>query len=164
MIAKQILAISALALAASAAMADGSTDTTTPLTRAEVRQQVLAARAAGELLPAGDSADYPLPVKEAKSTLTRTSVRVATLDARANGELRDAGEHGDEPYDAVASAPSNLTRAQVVADVLRARKAGELIPAGDNIDERETPYMAQANTPKSQSNVYAALTGATRSH
>jgi hypothetical protein len=162
MIAKQILAISVLALAASAAMADGSTDTTTPLTRAEVRQQVLAARAAGELLPAGDSADYPLPAKETKSTLTRTEVRVATLDARANGELRDAGEHGDEPYEAIASAPSDLTRAQVVAEVLQARKDGELIPAGDNIDERETPYMAQAKTPKFLSHVYASLTGASR--
>jgi hypothetical protein len=136
MFTKQILALAAVALAASSAMAQGVSDNSAPLTRAQVRQSVIAARDAGQLLPAGNSAEYPQASVATGSTVSRAAVRAATLRARANGELRDAGEHGDEPYDTAAAASSDLTRAQVVAQVLSASKAGQLIPAGDNIGER----------------------------
>jgi hypothetical protein len=128
---KQIFAISALALAASASMAAGND---APLTRAQVEQSVIAARAAGELTPAGE-AEYPITPMETKSTLSRSEVKDETLQARAAGELRDAGEALDEPYN-YQQTPSTVSRADVKAATIRARNAGQLIPAGEDVDER----------------------------
>jgi hypothetical protein len=134
---KQIFAISALALAASASMAAGPANNDAPLTRAQVERSVIAARAAGELTPAGE-AEYPLTPMEAKSTLSRSEVKGETLQARATGELRDAGEAVDEP-DNYQQTPSTVSRADVKAATIRARNAGQLIPAGEDVDERVQP-------------------------
>jgi hypothetical protein len=140
---KQVFIVSALSLAAISSFADS----TTPLTRAEVRQSVLDARAAGQLIPAGEG-EYPLEIKEPKSDLTRAAVRTEVLQARAEGELIPAGEGPDEfAPPSELSTPSTLTRAEVKAEVLAAAKAGELMPAGEG-DEDEYQHEGRAPTPK----------------
>lgn len=126
----QLFAASALALTASVALAGSPSDKEGSLTRAEVRQSVIAARNAGQLVPAGEGA-YPLPYLSTPSTVTRSAVREEVRIARDAGELIPAGE-GDGMFFA-RSAPitfSGLTRVEVKAATLRARDAGELIPAG----------------------------------
>ena|ERR1700754_1136751 len=145
---KQILSVSLIALASSAAMADGGdigvSNDNPPVTRSQVRQSVLAARAAGELLPAGDAADYPREQVSAPSTLTRSEVRHEVIEARAAGELIPAGDAIDESVDrAELSARSSLTRADVKTATLRARDAGELLPAGDADDRSLAREIAQ---------------------
>jgi len=145
---KKILSLSLIALASSAAMADGGdtgvSNDNGPLTRAEVRQSVLAARAAGELLPAGEAADYPREQVSAPSTLTRSEVRHEVIEARAAGELIPAGDASDENVDrAELSERSSLTRADVKTATLRARDAGELLPAGDADDRSLAREAAQ---------------------
>lgn len=130
---KQLFALSALALAASAALADQAA--AGPLTRAEVEQSVLAARAAGTLIPAGEG-DYPesTPIDGVPSSRTRAQARAEVLQARAEGTLRHAGEEDPEElmaYDQKHPSTSLLTRAQVKAEVLQARAEGELTPAGE---------------------------------
>lgn len=132
--AKQWFAISAIALATSAALAD-QPDSSAPLTRAEVRQSVLAARAAGDLVPAGEAEDYPHAQTSTPSTLTRSQVREEVIEARAAGQLIPAGEGDDEFF--ARSEPniaSSLTRADVKTATRQARDAGELIPAGEGDD------------------------------
>jgi hypothetical protein len=149
---KQVIALSALAIAASsvfAAQAD-STDTSAPLTRAEVKQAVIDARANGELVPAGQAADYPVTVPD-RSDVSRGQVEHEVLQARANGTLRHAGEPSPEELAAYAlrhSAPSTLTRAEVKSEVLQARAAGELMPAGEGIPTAENngPYARASTT------------------
>ena len=141
---KQILVLSTLSVAAVAALAD----TTAPLTRAEVRQSVLTARAAGQLIPAGEGEARLSAISAAPSTLTRADVRADVLVARADGELCPAGEGGDEPqFKSNLAATPQLARADVKAEVLAARKAGELIPAGEN-EEGDYRPVAQAKAPK----------------
>lgn len=157
----QLFAISVLSLAASVAMA-GTPDSNTPLTRAQVNQSVLAARAAGELIPAGEGEQSFEPTQN-RSTLTRSEVKRDVIEARADGELRPAGEGGDEPRLAKTVVASDLTRADVKAATLRARKAGELIPAGEGPDEAMT-HVAQAATPKFLKHAYASVVGAFKSN
>jgi hypothetical protein len=61
------------------------------LTRAEVRSDVIVARALGELTPAGEGGAYTAPVTTA-TTLARAQVKQETLQARAAGTLIPAGE------------------------------------------------------------------------
>jgi hypothetical protein len=129
---KQLFALTALALAAGAVLADQAA---VPLTRAEVEQSVLAARAAGTLMPAGEG-DYPdnMHIDAAPSGRTRAQARAEVLQARAEGTLRHAGEEDPEElmaYDQKHPSTSLLTRAEVKAEVLQARADGELIPAGE---------------------------------
>jgi hypothetical protein len=155
---KQWFTLSAIALATGAALA-GQPDGSAPLTRAEVRQSVLAARAAGELQPAGEAEEYPRPEASTPSTLTRSQVRQEVLAARASGQLIPAGE-GDEEFFArsESNTGSLLTRADVKAATRQARDAGELIPAGEGDDtmlarERaqdkyaRTAWLAHTHTP-----------------
>jgi hypothetical protein len=136
-------AATALTIAAGAALA-GQPDGNAPMTRAEVRQSVLAARAAGELVPTGDAADYPRDQESAPSTITRSEVRHEVIEARAAGELIPAGDAGDEVVDhAEPSARSSLTRDDVRTATLRARDAGELLPAGDADDRSLAREIAQ---------------------
>lgn len=142
---KQVFILSTLSLAAITSFAD---DSTGPLTRAEVRQAVLQARADGQLIPAGQAEDYPIAVKEPKSTLTRAAVKAEVVEARADGELLPAGQGPDSFDDLARPEPaSTLTRAEVKAEVLAASKAGELMPAGEG-DESEYQHAARAATPK----------------
>lgn len=132
--AKQVLTLAALALAGSAALAAEAPGA--PLTRTEVAQSVLAARAAGRLAPAGPSYDGP-PARTAaaaSSQLTRAEMNAAVLQARAAGTLPHAGAVAPEEEMAYAQAhpsTSSVARAQVKAEVLRARAQDQLVPAGE---------------------------------
>ena len=151
---KQLFALGTLAVAAGAALAQTSD---APLTRAEVRQSVLAARAAGTLVPHGDAATSEFPQVGPKSTLTRASVNAEVKQAIAGGDLRDAGEAGGEElaaYQRDVSAPSQEARAQVKAEVLQARADGSLMPAGEaeypSEDQAITRVARGAKTPSAQ--------------
>ncbi|TMG98419.1 MAG: DUF4148 domain-containing protein [Betaproteobacteria bacterium] len=91
---KQLIALSALALAGTAVLADDITPEPAPFvstrTRAEVKAEVQQARARGELQPAGEE-DVVVAAPQ-RSTLTRAAVKAEVLQARANGELIPAGE------------------------------------------------------------------------
>ena len=130
---KQLFALTAMALAGSAVLADEAPGA--PLTRAEVVQSVLAARAAGTLVPAGESGYLEAPqAAVAASGRTKAEVRAEVLQARADGTLRHAGEVAPEELMADARAhpsTSTLTRAEVKAEVLQARANGTLVPAGE---------------------------------
>jgi len=132
----QVLAISTLALAAGAVLADEAPGA--PLTRAEIKQQVLDARANGTLSHAGDAGPEEMtPYKRqiaAPSTLTRAEEKAAVLQARAAGTLVAAGPASPADDLRAARAPrstSTLTRAEVKDEVLQARADGTLIPAGE---------------------------------
>lgn len=90
------------------------------VTRAEVRAEVLRARAAGELDITEATPAFPVG---APSGLTRAEVRAEAIRARAAGEL----DYTEANYPVVAAAtPSTLTRAEVRAEFIRARNAGEI--------------------------------------
>ena len=131
---EQLFTLAALALAGTAVLADEAPGA--PLTRAEVAQSVLAARAAGELAPAGPAYDGP-PARVAAGTspqLTRSAAKAEVLQARAAGTLPHAGSVAPEEEMAyVQSHPSVsiLTRAQVEGEVLQARAHDQLVPAGE---------------------------------
>jgi hypothetical protein len=139
---KQLFALGTLAVAAGAALAQTSD---APLTRAEVRQSVLDARAAGTLVPRGQADDSEFPQVGPKSTLTRASVNADVKQAIADGEMRYAGQAGGEElatYQREVRAPSQEARADVKAEVLQARADGTLKPAG----QAEYPSEDQAFT------------------
>jgi hypothetical protein len=119
---KQVLSIALLALASSAAMADG-----------------------------GDIGVSNYPTSSA-SSVTRASVKASVLAARADGELRAAGEAGDIPYAFGVPTTSTLSRAQVRLATLQAAKAGELMPAGQGYFERPTGETQHAVIGKVGSN------------
>jgi hypothetical protein len=152
---KQLLALTTLAIAAGTALAQDNS-----LTRADVRQQVLAARAAGTLIPAGEgiAPGYPTSGDRA-STLSRSQVKAGVLQARASGELQPAGEGTPEnrAYAQAVSTPSTLARADVKADVLEARANGELIPAGEGVYPNAAEATHVAVTPGKASNFFAFL-------
>ena len=102
------------------------------VTRAEVRAEVLRARAAGEL---DITEATPAFAVAAASGLTRAEVRAEAIRARAAGEL-DLTE-ADYPVLAVAPA-STLTRAEVRAEFIRARNAGEI-----QSDEAGTRFVSR---------------------
>ena len=103
--AKQLVIVSVIAIAAGAALApvafaaDGSS-----LTRAEVRAEVLAARASHELVASGEAS---LPIGAATafepSYLARATVKDETRMARAHGELIPSGQ-GFGPTEGASSA------------------------------------------------------------
>ena len=107
------------------ATASFATDST-PLTRAQVRAEVLQARANGTMPASGDG-DVVM-VKLSPSTLTRAAVKADYLQAQKDGTLPNWGDA--TPIQAV-SAPSTLTRAAVKAEYLQAKKDGTL-PAMDD--------------------------------
>ena len=130
----RLVTLAALTLAGSAVFADETP--TAPLTRAQVAQSVLDARAAGRLAPAGPGYDGP-PARTAagiSSQLTRAEMNAEVLQARAAGTLPHAGAVAPEEEMAYAQAhPSTsfVARAQVKAEVLQARARDQLVPAGE---------------------------------
>jgi hypothetical protein len=145
--AKQLLALTALTLAAGAALADDATGT--PLTRAEVVQSLLDARANGTLRHAGEiGPEETTPYKAqiaAPSTLTRVQENASVLQARATGTLAHAGGIAPEEemeYARAHPSTSTLSRADVKAEVLEARADGTLIPAGQGEYSDLTPAYA----------------------
>ena len=132
--AKSLVSVTALALATGAVFAQEAG----PLTRAEVRQQVLDARAAGTLAHAGETGPEEMTAYKAQvgapSTLTRAEARANVLQARAAGQLAHAGAVAPEEemlYARAHPTTSTLTRAEVREQVLEARADGTLIPAGE---------------------------------
>jgi hypothetical protein len=128
---KQVITLSALALAAGAALADES-----PLTRAEVKNDVFTARAAGTLLPAGEGAQTGY-VTSGPSTVARSQVKsearqVYATKARAIAEFESAGNNTQAlDYARRVAAPSTITRDERKEATLAARSQGELMGAGE---------------------------------
>ena len=132
---KQWAALSAVAFATGAVMAAEGADASAALTRAQVAQSVLQARAAGQLRPAGDAADFQRAPTLAAATVSRDQVRRDVIAARASGALEPAGEAAGFAPDRLAyTTASVVTRADVKAQTLRARADGELAPAGEGVD------------------------------
>src|SRR5690349_15751474 len=78
--------VSVAAMAADPADADA-------VSRASAKSSVISARAAHQLRPAGDAADfYVTPSTSKTSALTRAEVNQEVREARADGLLRPAGE------------------------------------------------------------------------
>lgn len=128
----------ALALVATAASAFADQSANPALTRAQVVQSVLDARASGTLRHAGEAGpeEYMEYARAHpyKSSLTRLDEKTAVLAARSDGTLRHAGQTAPEElmeYSRAHPSQSTLTRAQVDAQVLQARAAGTLVPAGE---------------------------------
>lgn len=122
---------SVIALAATGAFADGKANggAAAATTRSEIRAEVLNARAAGKLFPAGTLVTNVEAYGPDTSAASRADILKSVLSARANGQLQPAGVVSlaeIEPQTA-----STLTRAEVKAETVSAGKAGELAPAGE---------------------------------
>ena len=125
---KQFLISSLIVVAGTVATAPARADGGfAPTTRADVKAQVLQARAAGELRPAGEASE-PMAYRFGPSTRSRADVRAEVVLARLQGDLVPAGQ-GTESHD--ATGPSVLARAAVRADTVQARLQGELTPSGE---------------------------------
>jgi hypothetical protein len=114
-------ALTVLAAAAAALLAQGAFAQASSPTRAEVK-----AEAAANKTPAGEATGAkPL---DTKSTTTRAQRKAATKAARKEGDLTPAGEaEGAKTPDT----KSTTTRAQRKAATAEARKDGTLTPAGE---------------------------------
>jgi hypothetical protein len=132
---KSLIALAALALAAGSTFAD----TNRPLTRADVQQAVIAARAAGQLRPAGEAGDDPFGPLSTRSAISRADVRQGIVEARAEGQLIPAGEGSDVTV-ATLGTGSQTTRAELRAEVLQARADGTLVPAGPTKEDDGERY------------------------
>lgn len=109
--------ISALMISASMIGAAAHADDDT--TRTQVRAELAAARAAGQLDYAND---FPPPgISTAPSSVTREQVRAELAAARAAGKLDYAN---DFPPPGISTAHSGVTRAQVVAELKAAKANG----------------------------------------
>ena len=96
------------------------------LTRAQVKQDVLRARAEGQL----DHHDFDVPTPGAATfARTRAQVKSETLAAAKAGEL----EHNDVDLPAVAKG-SVLTRQQVKQEAIAARAQSRNAPGKNTID------------------------------
>lgn len=109
------------------------------LTRADVKAQVLQARAQGLLRPAGEAVE-PFSATTSGPTRSRQEVRAEVLQARASGELIPAGE-AIAPFE--TSTPSILARATVKEEYRMARMRGELIPDGEGFARPSRPATAR---------------------
>lgn len=114
---KHIIAAVSLSTAAFAGATAAQADE--GLTRAQVRAELVHARAAG-LLDQSDAA-YPV-IPATTSHLSRADVRAQIALARADGTLNVS----DADYPRIVEPAGTLTRAQVKADVVAARAAGLL--------------------------------------
>lgn len=128
---KNLLAAALLTAATGAAFAQGGLD------RAQVRNDVLAARASGQLVPAGQGSPVIFDDANSQSSRSLADARSEVAQARRAGQLVPAGQGPIWNRPAVAS---DTTRLAVKRDVIRARADGELIPAGEGVG---TPLYAQ---------------------
>jgi hypothetical protein len=126
---KQMFVIGVMALATGATFAQAASSV--PLSRAQVAESVLDARAEGTLTPAGEGVT-PGYGGAGPSHTSRAAVKNDVLQARASGDLLPAGDASpsNKVYSRMAAAPSSMTRDQMKAEVLEARAEGALIPAG----------------------------------
>jgi hypothetical protein len=113
-----------VAAAASVALASESQ----PVSRAEVKRQVLQARADRQLARPGEALQS-FPVAETSgSTLSRQSVRDETVVARSLGQLIPAGQDGSA---FVVPTGMPMARAEIRDSVRQANLNGELARAGE---------------------------------
>ena len=130
-----------LAAAASVALAANESE---PMSRAEVKRQVLQARADGELARAGEAMrSFPLAATSG-STLSRQRVREDTLVARALGQLVPAGQGGSA---FVMPVGMPMARADVRDGVRQANLNGQLARAGEAMgpaDHAPRAHMSRA--------------------
>jgi hypothetical protein len=145
--ATHLFKLSIVAVAFAAAAGGAAAQSQAP-TRADMNAAVMAARARGELIPAGEAVQ-PFARTTIGSTRSRADARREVLQARADGELIPAGE--GMSFDA-PTAPSLLARADVKESVRLARQRGELIPAGEGMG----PVEWQARGYPARSASYAA--------
>jgi hypothetical protein len=147
---KSLLTLSSFVVFTGSAAADPP-DGSSPVSREQVRQSVLAARAEGTLAPAGPAYDGP-PVhtdQADRSALARADVEAQVVAARGSGELRPAGETGDDVFTPPPPATSTVSRAEVKQETLQARANGELTPAGEaELPNGESQAVRSASTGK----------------
>ena len=143
---QHIVYTSIIALAATGAMAQETSTAAlqASTTRAQIKSDVVKARQAHELRPAGEGGEYQGPPSHT-STVNRADVKDEVVAARVAGELIPAGE-GVTGDAAIDSGPSLLSRAEVKAQVIAARKAGELVPAGEAVDDAVLAHHHPAST------------------
>lgn len=108
---------------------EASQQTTGAKTRAEVKAELVVARAHGESNPS-DLYGQPSSPQFASSTVTRAQVLAELSRARAAGELKEAREF-DGGYGYQIPFASTKTRAEVRAEVLQAMHSGEQLSRGD---------------------------------
>jgi len=151
-----LFALATLAFAG-AALADAAPGE--PLTRAQVRASVVAARADGTLLPAGEAglerATRDEPAAAGAAGLTRAQVHASVAQALAAGTLAHAGS--TPPEQEAPLIASTRSRAAVKAEVRLAQSHHELVPAGEGQSIGAEP-AAHVATGAGVS--YAALPGA----
>jgi hypothetical protein len=154
---KQVISLSALALAAGGALADEG-----QLTRAEVSDEVLAARAAGTLMPAGEGA-HPGYLTSAPSTVARSQIKsearqVYATKARSILEFESAGNNLQAlDYARQVAAHSTVTRAEGKAATLAARSQGELMGAGEAGYPAGNPELHASSQSTKVSGFFASL-------
>jgi len=149
---RQLIGLAALALAVGSACADEG-----GLTREQVRQDVIAARKAGTLIPAGQGVTPGYPgAADRGYAATRAQVKADVREARADKQLAPAGERSpeDRVYAQAVTAKSTLTRAEMKEEVLEARANGELIPAGQGefAPQSRSTHVARAD---GKTNIFA---------
>jgi len=121
------LSIVAATFAAAASVALASESEATQ--RAEVRRQVLQARADHQFIRAGEAMqEFPLAPTTSDSMLTRQRVREDTLLARSLGQLVPAGQGGSA---FVPPTGTPMARAEVRDSVRQANLDGQLARAGE---------------------------------
>ena len=103
-----------------------------PLSRADVVEQTLAAREAGQLMPAGEGSptDNQFAVHSDK---TRAERKAETLAARSKGEFAPGGLglYKSNMSQQTAVAGSTKTRAERKAETQQAAARHQLMPAGE---------------------------------
>jgi len=120
-----VFAAAAATAPAALAQSDG-----TPLSRAEVSQETLAATHAGQMMPAGE---LSAPVQLA-STRTREERKAETLAANRSGGLGSPGQSLYKGYNVtprLALASSTKTRAERKAETMDAIKHHQVMRAGE---------------------------------
>jgi hypothetical protein len=137
------LSILAATIAAAASVALAASESQ-PVSRAEVKRQVLQARADRQLARPGEALQsFPLATTSG-STLSRQSVRDETVVARSLGQLIPAGQGG---AGFVAPVGMPVARAEVRDSVRQANLNGELARAGEAMgpaDHAARAHMSRA--------------------
>jgi len=120
-----VFAAAAATAPAALAQSDG-----TPLSRAEVSQETLAAMHAGQMMPAGE---LSAPVQLA-STRTREERKAETLAANRSGGLGSPGQSLYKGYNVAPREPlahPTKTRDERKQETLQAARDHKLMPAGE---------------------------------
>jgi len=121
-------ALAIATLVAAAAPAAFAQADSTPLTRADVKEETRAAMVAGHMMPAGDAPWAGEPAAFV-STLTRAQRKAETMAARYSGALPPAGDAA--AMASLAPMHSTKTRAERKAETLDAIRHHQVMRAGE---------------------------------